>query len=118
MSIAATTKTITTAATTTTTAGEAGIQSGDTVFLKTLAGNGNHVDVEGTAVQARWDSQGNWQAIVIEKPNGGKVSAGDIVYLKTHTGAHIDVTDELVQSRWQDQGEWQAMVIEKRAGTG
>ena len=42
----------------------AGLASGDTIYLK--AHTVKHIDVEGTAVQARWDSQGNWQALTIE----------------------------------------------------
>jgi hypothetical protein len=103
---------------TSSTTGGIGIQSGDTVFLKSRSGNGNHIDVEGSAVQARWESQGNFQALVIEKANGGNVNSGDTVYLKTHTGSHIDITDQGVQARWNDQGGWQAMVIEKRNGYG
>merc|ERR1712070_689520 len=35
------------------------IQSGDVVFLKTRAGSGKHIDVEGSSVRARWESQGS-----------------------------------------------------------
>jgi len=117
-----TTTSITTTASETTTSstpGGIGIKSGDTVFLKTRSGSGNHIDVEGSKVQARWQSQGNFQAIVIEKKDdqkGDTVNSGDTVYLKTHTGAHIDITGQTVQARWHDQGQWQAMVIEKRTG--
>jgi hypothetical protein len=111
--------TTTAVATTATTTGElTGIRSGDTVFLKTLSGVGKHIDVEGTVVRARWESQGDWQALVIEKEGGGSVSSGDIVYLKAHTGAHIDILDESVQARWTDKGSWQALTIEKRTGHG
>merc|ERR1719258_184097 len=68
--------------------------------------------------QARWQSQGNLQSIVIEKQNGGTVYSGDTVYLKTYSGNHIDVTDKAVQARWHDLGSWQALVIEKRVGDG
>jgi len=113
------TTTVTTTITTTTgNAKQAGIQSGDTVFLKSRSGNGNHIDVEASAVQARWESRGEWQSLVIEKKQGGSVHSGDTVYLRTHTGAHIDVTDEVVQARWNDLGQWQALVIEKRTGSG
>jgi len=90
------------------------IHSGDTIFLRTRSGNGNHIDVEGSAVQSRWVSRGTWQAVVIEKASGGAISSGDTVYLKTHTGTHIDVTGDVVQARWNEKGDWQAMVIEKR----
>jgi len=92
------------------------IQSGDTVFLRVQAGTGNHLDVEGSAVQARWKARGHWQAIIMEKKAGGPITSGDTVYLKTHTGAHIDVQGETVQARWEDQGDWQAMKIQKRSG--
>merc|ERR1719456_1131910 len=35
-----------------------GIQSGDTIFLKTWSGN--HIDVEAGAVNARWESHGKF----------------------------------------------------------
>merc|ERR1711981_395709 len=91
---AATTTKATTTATTTTlsTSSVMGIQSGETIFLQTRSGNGNHIDVQGSEVQARWQSQGNLQSIVIEKQNGGTVYSGDTVYLKTYSGNHIDVT--------------------------
>merc|ERR1711959_815482 len=68
---AATTTKATTTATTTTlsTSSVMGIQSGETIFLQTRSGNGNHIDVQGSEVQARWQSQGNLQSIVIEKQN-------------------------------------------------
>jgi len=110
-------------ATTTTTAGpilgiNQSIISGDIVFLKTRAGKGNHVDVEGVAVQARWQSQGNWQAMTIEKEKGGSIHAGNVVFLRAHTGRHLDVTEHQVQARWDDRGDWQAFVIEKKIGWG
>jgi hypothetical protein len=100
------------------TPGPKAINSGDTVFLKTRSGKGKHIDVEGVAVQARWESHGEWQAIKIEKEISGTVYSGDVVYLKAHTGAHIDVLDGVVQARWNDTGFWQAMTIEKRIGSG
>merc|ERR1711881_567147 len=84
-----------------------GVQSGDTIFLKTRSGNGNHIDVEGSEVRARWQSQGNLQAIVIEKQNGGTVHSGDTVYLKTYSGNHIHVMDKTVKAMWNDWGAWQ-----------
>mmetsp|Transcript_89989 Transcript_89989/g.155879 ORF Transcript_89989/g.155879 Transcript_89989/m.155879 type:complete len:652 (-) Transcript_89989:274-2229(-) len=93
-----------------------GIQSGDRVFLRVRDGTGNHIDVQGSAVQARWKSRGNWQAMTIEKENGGAINSGDTVYLKAHTGVHVDVQGETVQARWQDHGDWQAMKIQKRSG--
>jgi hypothetical protein len=100
------------------TPGPKGINSGDTVFLKTRSGKGKHIDIEGVAVRARWESRGAWQAIRIEKESGGTIYSGDVVYLKAHTGAHIDVFDGIVQARWNDTGSWQAMTIEKRIGSG
>jgi len=95
-----------------------GVQSGDTIFLKTRSGNGNHIDVQGSAVRARWESRGNWQAMKILKKHGGSVHSGDLIYLRAHTGSQIDVTGEAVQARFDDQGTWQALVIEKRTGSG
>merc|ERR1719506_2833145 len=96
-----------------------GIISGDTVFLKTLSGNGNVIDVTGVAVRARWQSHGTWQALTIEKHEDGTVHSGDVVYFKAHTGAHIDVDwNGNVQAKWNDKGAWQAMTIVKRIGTG
>merc|ERR1711881_830675 len=70
------------------------------------------------AVQSRWVSRGNWQAIRIEKEMDGSVNSGDVVFLRTHTGAYIDVSGESVQARWDDRGEWQKLIIEKRGGAG
>mmetsp|Transcript_62000 Transcript_62000/g.113757 ORF Transcript_62000/g.113757 Transcript_62000/m.113757 type:complete len:628 (-) Transcript_62000:257-2140(-) len=94
----------------------AGIISGDTVFLRTRSGNGNHVDIEGVAVRARWQSHGNWQAMTIQKDSRTAVHSGDIIYLKTHTGKHLDVLNGVVQARFDDRGAWQAMTIERRYG--
>jgi len=102
----------------TTTPVDASIQSGDTVFLRTLSGKGGMIDIQGSAVQSRWVAHGNWQAISIEKENGGSINSGDIVFLKTHTGAYIDVSGNMVQARWNEKGEWQSLVVEKRAGDG
>lgn len=88
------------------------------IFLKTRAGNGNHIDVEGTSVMARWQSHGNWQALTIQKNGGGAVHSGDIVYVQSHTGAYLDVQDTVVRARWAEMGDWQAMLIEKRVGNG
>jgi len=45
------------------------------IFLRTRAGDGNHVDVEGVSVKARWVSHGHWQALTIEKKTGGTVQS-------------------------------------------
>lgn len=95
-----------------------GIQSGDSIFLKTRSGNGKHLDIEGSTVQARWESRGNWQQLLIEKDGGGSIQAGDTVFLKAHTGAHIDVTGVDVQARWNEKGAWQALRIQKTSGSG
>jgi hypothetical protein len=95
-----------------------GIHSGDLIFLVARSGNENIIDVEGGAVQARWVSHGNWQAITIEKEKAGSVFSGDTVFLKTQTGAHIDITGDMVQARWNDKGDWQSMIIEKASGHG
>lgn len=95
-----------------------GIQSGDVIFLKTRAGRGKHVDVEGDEVRARWDSRGALQAITIQKRGGGSIRAGDTVFLKSHTGAHIHATGAHVAAAWNDQGHWQALTLEKKRGDG
>jgi len=94
------------------------IQSGDVIFLKTRSGDGNHIDAQGQTVHARWQSQGSWQAIRIEKEAGGAITSGDVVFLKTHRGVHIDVQGTEVQSNWNDHGTWQKLVIEKKSGDG
>lgn len=113
------TQTPTSTTTSTTTVRLAGnaISSGDTIFLKALS-TGKHIDVEGTAVQARWTSHGTWQAITIHTKSSGTVTSGDVVYLKAHTGAYIDVLDGVVKARWEDMGDWQAMIIHKKIGSG
>jgi len=103
-----------TTVTTSTTPIRAGLLSGDIIFLKTRSGNGKHIDIEGTAVQSRWESQGNWQAIIIEKEGGGSIRTGDAVFFRVHTGAYIDVTERTSQARWNDRGAWQAITIEKK----
>ena len=55
------------------------VNSGDTVYLK--AHTGKHIDVQGTAVKARWNGQGGWQALTMEKAGGGAVYDGDIIQL-------------------------------------
>jgi len=110
--------TSTTAPMTTTTSTGSAIQSGDVIFLKTRSGNGNHIDAQGQTVQARWQSQGSWQAIRIEKQAGGAIASGDVVFLKTHRGVHIDVQGTEVHSNWNDHGTWQKLVIEKKSGGG
>jgi len=94
------------------------MESGDTVFLRTRSGNGNYVDVDGTSIRARWPSQGNLQAMTIEKAGGGKVHSGDVIYFRTHTGAHIDVVTSNVSARYSDTGAWQAIKVIKRVGSG
>ena len=90
------------------------INSGDEIYLRTHTGS--HIDVEGESVQARYDDQGDWQGLIIEKSDGGAISSGDVVYFRTHTGYHIDVEGESVRARYDDQGAWQEFVIEKENG--
>jgi len=94
-----------------------GLQSGDMIFLKSFAGSGNVVNVDGQLVQARWAERGDWQAIIIENDrDDGSVQSGDTVYLKTHTGARIDVEFAAVKARWAEMGTWQGLRIEKPGG--
>jgi len=95
---------------------ENSIQAGDIVFLQTFAGSGEHIDVQGTAVQARWVARGDWQALTIEKQGGGTIRSGDTVFLMSHTGAYVDVEGGSVQARWHDRGAWQGLTIEKLGG--
>ena len=109
--------------------GDGAVYDGDTVFLR--AHTGKTIDVEGTAVQARWDdpeaSQERQQALTIEKAGGGAVYDGDTVYLKAHTGKHIEAfgmplesqDDQyqagggtIVRARDDHQGDWMALTIE------
>lgn len=96
--------------------GTVAVQSGDTVFLRTHAGTGNFLDIEGQAVQARWGDRGDWQALVIEKNGGGDIHSGDTVFLTAHTGARVDVDGEYVRARWSEKGAWQSLVVEKSGG--
>ena len=64
-------------------------------------------------MQARWETQGTWQALVIEKATNGVMSSGDSIYLKAHTGKSVDVEGTTVQARWEAEGDWQALVIAK-----
>merc|ERR1719359_2085901 len=73
------------------------LRSGHVVFLKTRGGTGKMLHIQGTAVKAMWDDQGDWQAIKIEKPAGGEIQSGDTVFLTGHTGSQIDVEGESVQ---------------------
>jgi len=43
--------------------------SGDTVFLQSNAGT--YIDVEGDETRARWEDEGDWQALVLEKKDAG-----------------------------------------------
>ena len=67
-------------------------------------------------MQARYDDQGIWQGLIIEKADGGPVLSGDTVFFRTHTGYHLDVEGESVRARYDDQGAWQEFVIEKAGG--
>lgn len=88
------------------------IASGDTVYLKCVVTN-FHVDILGSAVRARHNDHGEWQAIVIYRKDGaGPVCDGDTIFLKGHQNAYVDVEGNLCQARWQDQGGWQELTIE------
>jgi hypothetical protein len=103
--------------TTTTAATSTGIQSGDTIFLRTQSGSGKHWDVEWMNVLARWVSRSNWQALVIEKTSGASIQSGDSVFLKTHADRYVGVREGLVQA-WNDKGDTQAFTIRKKSGSG
>jgi len=92
------------------------VVSGDSIQLS--AHTGKKLDVEGTAVQARWGETGLWQTFSIESFGGGAIFSGDAVFLKAHTGKLVDVQDVEVQARWEDRGTWQTLHIEKKEGSG
>lgn len=95
------------------------ILSGKTIFLRSRAGSGKMIDIQNTAVRARWVAYGEWQEIMIRKHSGGIVSSGDVVFLRAmHTGVFLDVEGETVQARWNDEGTWQSLVVEKQHGVG
>lgn len=92
------------------------VNSGDTIYLKTHTGY--HIEVEEENVQARWNDQGHWQGLIIEKADGGAVYSGDTVFFRTYKNRHIDVEGQYVRARYDDQGDWQEFVIEKSSGYG
>jgi len=92
------------------------VNSGDTIYLKTHTGS--HIEVEEETVRARWDDQGEWQGLIIEKADGGAVYSGDTVFFRTYKNRHIDVEGQYVHARYDDQGDWQKFVIEKSSGYG
>ena len=63
------------------------VASGDTIYLKTHTGK--HIDVEGTAVQARWNDQGDWQALTIEKAGVRLVGACQGVYIRVQRKVQV-----------------------------
>jgi hypothetical protein len=100
-----------------------GIESGDTIHL--VAHTENCLDVEGSAVQARWSDRGVLQKFRIEKNGEGAIFSGDTVFLKAHTGKYVDVLPwyiwwlgSAVAARYDGRGSWQALTIEKKSGSG
>jgi len=71
------------------------------------------VDVQGTAVQARWPDQGWWQSLKIEKAGGGSLNSGDIVYLTSHTGALLGVENGVVAAQYAEKGAIQSFRVQK-----
>lgn len=90
------------------------IHLGDDVFLRSF--RGTYLDVEGSAVQARWDDPGEWQRIKLCRADdsesssvaessddsgsesasesvSGSLSDGDVVRLKAHTGDYLGVSE-------------------------
>merc|ERR1711976_577180 len=90
--------------------------SGDSVHL--LAHTGNHVEVDGEFVGARWPEAGAWQTFTIENYGGRIISSGDFVFLRAHTGLLLHVQDAAVLAMWSEYGEWQRFVIQKKDGNG
>jgi hypothetical protein len=91
------------------------IQSGDTIFLKSEA-RGTYLDVEDSVAQIRWDEQGSWQELVIEKNGGPTIQSGDSIFLRARNGKYLHVDDRAVQALWDDMGTWQTLVVEKAGG--
>mmetsp|Transcript_105176 Transcript_105176/g.181741 ORF Transcript_105176/g.181741 Transcript_105176/m.181741 type:complete len:748 (+) Transcript_105176:81-2324(+) len=93
-----------------------GLISGDTIFLKSHRGTGNHLEAEDRLVQARYKERGGWQSLIIEKEGGGAILAGDTVFLKTHLGTFIHVQDLDVRADWSEKGIWQSFTIQHPGG--
>lgn len=70
------------------------------------------------AVQARWLSRGEFQAMALEtKRTGGTVYSGDIVMLKSlKTQRYLDVEGPTAKARYTTTGLWQELVVTKAAG--
>lgn len=85
------------------------VQWDEPVFLRTF--HGRYIDVEGTAVKARWPDKGDWQEfrfIPVADRLGKEIEHrsprnGDVVKLKAHSGHHLAVSqhDTIVASRRQ-----------------
>jgi hypothetical protein len=93
-----------------------GIQSGDTIFLKTLSGWGPMLGVDGVRVEAKGELRGDGQAFKIETNKGGKIVSGDTVYLDSHVGSLVHVDGKSVEARWNERGTWQSLIIQKPGG--
>merc|ERR1712232_435951 len=87
----------------------------DIVCLR--AHTGNHLDIEGEVVRARWDDCGDLQTLRIEREETAGIFSGDFVFMRAHTGKHVDVGgDGGVRARWEDRGDWQRLQIENWGG--
>jgi hypothetical protein len=103
------------------------IKSGDVIFLKTHAGEGNYIGIEDVEVHARWSDRGNSQALVIESSEilGSNISTAGAVFLRSIAGKFIGVQiagefmavqGATVEARFHERGALQALAVEKAAG--
>ena len=85
-------------------AGKNLIASGDTIYLK--ANTGKYIDINGTALQARWTGQEQGQPIMIELDMGycGFIRAGDTISLAAYDGNVISISDTVVQATQLEGG--------------
>merc|ERR1711920_422630 len=89
------------------------IQDGDSIFLR--AHTGKRLTVQGDRVHAKWDQQGSWQSLVVEREEGpGPVWSGDRIFLRAHTGKRISVQGDNLHAKWGNKGSWEeALTIER-----
>lgn len=91
------------------------ILSGHSVYLRSSL-NGNLLDVDDDAVQARWPDYGDFQKLFIEKEGGGAILSNDTVFLKSHQGTHMDSEGGAVRARWNAHGARQSLCLENKVG--
>merc|ERR1712032_728132 len=79
------------------------VRMGDTIFLRTF--HGKYIDVDGSAVNARWADKGKWQEITVCPPpsecgdvreDSAAISNGDTLLLRAHNGNFVAVVEDQV----------------------